>query len=120
MVCACTPCVASTTNRAPSQAAMERDTSYEKSTCPGVSIKFNIYFSPLYIYSIWIAWLLIVIPRSRSKSMSSNICPSVTWMVFVYSSKRSASVDLPWSICAMIQKFLIWSIYVYTQKVLQR
>ena len=26
---------------------MERDTSYEKSTCPGVSIKFRIYFSPL-------------------------------------------------------------------------
>ena len=27
MVCACTPCVASTTSSAPSQAAMERDTS---------------------------------------------------------------------------------------------
>ena len=33
------PCAASTTNNAPSQAARERDTSYEKSTCPGVSIK---------------------------------------------------------------------------------
>ena len=47
MVCACTPCEASTTNKAPSQAAIERDTSYEKSTCPGVSIRFSTYFSPL-------------------------------------------------------------------------
>jgi len=47
MVCACTPCDASTISSAPSQAAMERDTSYEKSTCPGVSIRLRIYFSPL-------------------------------------------------------------------------
>ena len=53
------------------------------------------------------AWLLMVIPRSFSKSISSSICPSVTLMVFVASSKRSARVDLPWSICAIIQKFLI-------------
>ena len=44
IVCACTPCVASTTSRAPSQAAILRLTSYEKSTCPGVSIRFRIYF----------------------------------------------------------------------------
>jgi hypothetical protein len=42
IVCASTPCAASTTKIAPSQAARERETSYEKSTCPGVSIKFNV------------------------------------------------------------------------------
>ena len=40
-VWASTPWVASTTRRAPSQAANERETSYVKSTCPGVSIKLN-------------------------------------------------------------------------------
>ena len=33
------PCAASTTKIAPSQAAKDRETSYVKSTCPGVSIK---------------------------------------------------------------------------------
>ena len=49
----------------------------------------------------------MVIPRSRSRSMLSSICPSVTLMVLVYSSKRSARVLLPWSMWAMMQKFLI-------------
>ena len=40
------PCAASTTKIAPSQAAKLLDTSYEKSTCPGVSIKWRIYSSP--------------------------------------------------------------------------
>lgn len=110
MVCACTPCEASTISKAPSQAAMERDTSYEKSTCPGVSIKFRIYFSPLYVYSICMAWLLMVIPLSFSRSMSSSICPLVTCIVLVNSSRRSAKVDLPWSIWAIMQKFRIFFI----------
>lgn len=110
MVCACTPCEASTISNAPSQAAMERDTSYEKSTCPGVSIKFRIYFSPLYVYSICMAWLLMVIPLSFSRSMSSSICPLVTCIVLVNSSRRSAKVDLPWSIWAIMQKFRIFFI----------
>ena len=38
-VCASIPCAASTTRIAPSQAARLRETSYVKSTCPGVSIK---------------------------------------------------------------------------------
>ena len=40
-VCASTPWVASTTRIAPSHAASERDTSYAKSTCPGVSMRFS-------------------------------------------------------------------------------
>ena len=57
------------------------------------------------------AWLLIVMPRSRSMSMRSRYCARmarasttpVSW------SMRSASVDLPWSMCAMMQKLRIRS-----------
>ena len=35
-------CEASTTSSAPSQADSERLTSYEKSTCPGVSMRFRL------------------------------------------------------------------------------
>ena len=45
-VCAWMPCDASTTRIAPSHAASERDTSYVKSTCPGVSMRLNSYASP--------------------------------------------------------------------------
>ena len=38
-VCASTPCDASTTSSAPSHAARLRETSYVKSTWPGVSIR---------------------------------------------------------------------------------
>ena len=44
-VCASIPCEASTTSSAPSQAASARDTSYVKSTWPGVSIRFSSYVS---------------------------------------------------------------------------
>ena len=40
------PCVASTTSTAPSQAFSARLTSYAKSTCPGVSIRFSSYALP--------------------------------------------------------------------------
>ena len=40
-VCASIPCAASTTSNAPSHAASDLETSYMKSTCPGVSIKLN-------------------------------------------------------------------------------
>src|ERR1700680_612226 len=49
---------------------------------------------------------LMVMPRSRSRSIESS-----TWAVIsrwvsapVSSSKRSARVDFPWSMCAMMQK----------------
>ena len=51
-------------------------------------------------------WALMVIPRSRSMSMLSSTCadisravsPPVAWI------SRSASVDLPWSMWAIIEK----------------
>src|SRR4051812_26642232 len=53
-------------------------------------------------------------PRSRSRSIESSTCSAISrsaspphiWM------KRSASVDLPWSMCAMMEKLriLVWDI----------
>src|SRR5687768_11553158 len=48
----------------------------------------------------------MVMPRSRSRSIESSTCSAISrsarpphiWM------KRSASVDLPWSMCAMMEK----------------
>ena len=53
---------------------------------------------------------LIVIPRSRSRSIESSTCAVISrWLnAPVSSSKRSASVDLPWSMCAMMQKFRMY------------
>src|SRR5213078_4477143 len=50
---------------------------------------------------------LMVMPRSRSRSMESSTCSCISRWVSapVISSRRSASVDLPWSMCAMMQKF---------------
>ncbi|EJW99615.1 hypothetical protein EVA_12276 [gut metagenome] len=53
---------------------------------------------------------LMVMPRSFSSSMLSSNCSarrrsSTLW---VFSRIRSASVLLPWSICAMMQKLRIF------------
>jgi len=60
-------------------------------------------------YSIRTVLALIVMPRSRSISiassswafMSRSATVPVSWI------SRSASVDLPWSICATIEKLRI-------------
>ena len=48
----------------------------------------------------------MVMPRSRSRSIESSTCAVISrWLSApVSSSRRSASVDLPWSMCAMMQK----------------
>src|SRR5215213_2945510 len=55
----------------------------------------------------------MVIPRSRSRSMESSSCARINLesTVRVSSRMRSASVDLPWSIWAMMQKLRMrdWS-----------
>jgi hypothetical protein len=48
---------------------------------------------PLYLYTF---------------SLSRNWFEEFFGIVFVIYSSLSASVDLPWSICAIIQKFLIF------------
>src|SRR3954467_1294714 len=59
------------------------------------------------------AWDLIVIPRSRSRSIESSSCSRMSReaTVWVISRMRSASVDLPWSMWAMIEKLRmrLWS-----------
>ena len=54
----------------------------------------------------------MVMPFSRSSSIESSTCAIILRgsMVPVASSIRSASVDLPWSMWAMMLKFLIFSI----------
>src|SRR4051794_26512203 len=52
---------------------------------------------------------LMVMPRSRSMSMRSRYCARAcrASTTPVSCSMRSASVDLPWSMCAMMQKLRI-------------
>src|SRR5215813_2843346 len=54
----------------------------------------------------------MVMPRSRSMSMESRIWSraSRAETALVAWRRRSASVDLPWSMCAMIEKFRIWGV----------
>src|SRR5829696_9523286 len=49
-------------------------------------------------------------PRSRSRSIASRTCASISRACSapVSSRNRSASVDLPWSMCAMTEKFRMW------------
>ncbi len=58
------------------------------------------------VQGIRTAWLLMVMPRSRSMSMRSRYCARAarSSTTPVSCSIRSASVDLPWSMCAMMQK----------------
>src|SRR5271156_5726314 len=50
-------------------------------------------------------------PRSRSRSIESSSCARIAResTVWVSSRIRSASVDLPWSMWAMIEKLRIWA-----------
>src|SRR5438874_4163716 len=52
----------------------------------------------------------MVMPRSRSMSMESSTCSTISRSASapVAWISRSASVDLPWSIWAMIAKLRIW------------
>src|SRR3954468_12641548 len=114
-VCASTPWAASTTSRAPSQAARLRETSQEKSTCPGGSIRCRWGVSrAAALYSTRTACALIVIPRSRSRSIESSICACIFFgsTAPVTSRMRSARVDLPWSMWAMMQKLRMRSMGV--------
>ena len=107
IVCAWMPCAASTSSSAPWQAASDRDTSNEKSACPGVSMRFSRYVSPVRS-SAWskeTLCALTVIPRARSTGSRSRYCFLPPGGIApVISSRRSASVDLPWSTCATMEK----------------
>src|ERR1043166_2611211 len=71
-------------------------------------MRLNVYVFPSSaLYARRTAWALMVIPRSRSRSILSRNCACISRAVMapVASRMRSASVDLPWSMCAMIEKF---------------
>ena len=101
-VCASIPWAASTTRTAPSHACSERETSYVKSTCPGVSMRL----SSCPFQWTRTACALIVIPRSRSSSIESSSWSRISRSETVSVSwrTRSARVDFPWSMWAMIEK----------------
>ena len=70
-----------------------------------------MYSSPsLSVYSILTACALIVIPRSLSISILSKTWLSISRLEStpVISISLSAKVDFPWSICAIILKFLMF------------
>src|SRR3954451_13937381 len=58
------------------------------------------------LYIMRTAWALMVMPRSRSRSISSSTwaCISRSLTEPVNSRRRSESVDLPWSMWAMMAK----------------
>src|SRR6187397_471737 len=70
-------------------------------------MRFRPYVLPsLAVYSRRAERALMVMPFSRSRSIESRTW-LVIWrasMVWVSSSSRSARVDLPWSMWAMIEK----------------
>src|SRR4051812_9349894 len=72
-------------------------------------MKFSMNSSPLCIWNTVTAEALIVIPRSRSRSMSSRICSLNSRSVIAPArmSSRSERVLLPWSMWAMMEKLRI-------------
>eukprot|EP00968_Pinguiococcus_pyrenoidosus_P009587 scaffold743_cov267-Pinguiococcus_pyrenoidosus.AAC.26 len=75
-------------------------------------MRLSRYLSPFFaVYTMRAACSLMVMPLSRSRSMLSSTCSfmSRSDTALVNSSSRSAKVDLPWSMCAMMQKFRMFS-----------
>src|SRR5512139_867913 len=104
LVCGSGPSAASTSTSAPSTMFKIRSTSPPKSAWPGVStILMRVSF-----HTTEAALAKIVIPRSRSRSLES-IARSITrWFsrnVPDCCNRRSTSVVLPWSTCAMMATF---------------
>ena len=106
-VCGIGPSKASTSSRQPSAILSTRSTSPPKSECPGVSIMLILQS----LYSIDTFLEVIVMPRSRSRSLLSSIS-SPAFLLSLNSlpasSILSTSVVFPWSTCAMIAIFLIF------------
>src|SRR5262252_6157175 len=78
-------------------------------------MRFSTYWRPSGpVHGSRTAWLLMVMPRSRSMSIRSRYCARISRSPTtpVSCSIRSASVDFPWSMCAMMQKFLMISMGV--------
>ena len=108
------PSTAHTTTTAPSTALIARVTSPPKSTWPGVSIKLIKYSSSWYSCTIDTFAASMVIPRACScSSKSKNLwSPASSSEIIPAPAKRlSDKVVLPWSMCAQIPMFLIFSVW---------
>jgi len=82
----------------------------------GVDEVEDVSFPSSARWCIRTVWALIVIPRSRSRSILSR-----NWSTFsrservpVSSRSRSARVDFPWSMWAMMEKLRMFSIRMST------
>jgi hypothetical protein len=104
------PCAASTSRIAPSQAASERETSYVKSTWPGVSIMFRRTCrrsSPRHAHGLRLDRdAALALDVHAVEVLRAHVAVETTPVIC---SMRSASVDLPWSMWAMMQKLRISS-----------
>jgi len=106
------PSTASTTTSAPSTARIARVTSPPKSTWPGVSMRLMRWLVSSYVWVIETFAASIVIPRSCSSSFVSiaSCSPAVSWEIIPAPARRlSESVVLPWSTCAAIAIFRMFS-----------
>ena len=102
------PSAASHSSRAPSAMRRTRSTSPPKSAWPGVSM--TLILTSLYSMEMFLARM--VMPRSRSWSLESSTRSSTCGFArkaSVAFNSWSTSVVLPWSTCAMIAMFLMFS-----------
>ena len=101
LVCGSGPSAASTSSTTPSTIDRMRSTSPPKSAWPGVSTM--LMRVPFQSTEVHLARM--VMPRSRSRSLESMARSATCWLsrnVPDCFSRRSTSVVLPWSTCAMI------------------
>ena len=112
LVCGIAPSKASTRRTTPSTIFKTLSTSPPKSACPGVSTIFILM--SLYITDVFLA--KIVIPLSFSKSFESiTLSATCSFVLKVPLCLNSASTNvvLPWSTCAIIATFLIFSFTIF-------
>ena len=111
LVCGIAPSNASTNKSTPSTILRTRSTSPPKSACPGVSTIF--IFISLYITDVFLASIVIPLSFSRSfESITLSCTCSFALKVPLCLKSASTNVVFPWSTCAIIATFLIFSLLI--------
>ncbi len=100
-------------------------TSYGKSMWLGVSMRLRMKSWSPSLYFILTGCIFMVIPLSRSSSIESRTCSCILCFSIVpVIQKTIGKVLLPWSMWAIIEKFLIcvgsMNVCVYYQKKLKK
>ena len=121
-----TPSLTSTITRPPSDIRSALLTSFEKSTCPGESMRLTrCYCSSVQMLSPFLcltlrayksdmdeAFMVIILCCSSSRESRYRNWPASLWlMIWLELMSESLNVVLPWSTCAKIQIFLTRSGY---------